>query len=101
MFDTRLPGGDPTKYTHGIPQVLRMLNAKEHSEFNAAVQSATRDKTGPEAVEQLYLAVLARRPTAEETGQMTAYVERVGDVRQAYADIFWVLLNSAEFLVNH
>jgi hypothetical protein len=101
VFDTRLPGGDPTKYTHGIPQVLRMLNAKEHSEFNSAVQTATRDKKGSEAIAQIYLAVLARRPTTDEAEQMSAYVDRIGDFRQAYADIFWVLLNSAEFLVNH
>lgn len=101
VFDTRLPGGDPTKYTHGIPQVLKLMNAKEHGEFNSAVQTATRDKSRPEAIAHIYLAVLARRPTPDEIADMTAYANKASDPRQAYADIFWVLLNSAEFLVNH
>lgn len=102
VFDTRLPGGDPTRYTHSIPQVLKMMNSNEHLGANGpAVQTVTRGKSAPEAIEHLYLAVLARRPTEAESRQMLAYAEQVGDQRQAYGDIFWVLLNSAEFLINH
>ncbi|MEK6233985.1 MAG: DUF1549 and DUF1553 domain-containing protein, partial [Planctomycetales bacterium] len=99
-FDTRLAGSDPTKYTHSIPQVLQMMNAKEHAD-NASIQAVTRNREPAEAVEQLYLAVLARRPTKVEAVEMLEFVEQAADPRTAYGDVFWVLLNSAEFLVNH
>jgi hypothetical protein len=101
VFDTRIPGSDPTKYTHSIPQVLKLMNTKDHAEMNSTVQTVTRDKPPAEAIAHLYLAVLARRPTSDEAADMLAYVNEVGDPRQAYADVFWVLLNGAEFLVNH
>lgn len=101
-FDTRLPGGDPTKYTHSIPQVLKMMNSRDHvNSGGATVQTVTRGKSPEEAIAHLYLAVLARRPTEAESQQMLAYMQQLGDERQGYADVFWVLLNSAEFLVNH
>lgn len=101
-FDTRLPGGDPTKYTHSIPQVLRMMNARDHLGVNGAtVQTVTRGRSREEAIEHIYLAVLARSPSAAETEDMVTYIDSLEDERQGYGDVFWVLLNSAEFLVNH
>ena len=32
---------------------------------------------------------------------VTRWVDETGDKRTAYADVYWVLINSAEFLVNH
>jgi hypothetical protein len=55
-------------------------------------------------VEQLFLVVLSRKPTAAESKRMTAYVESGGpakDRKAALADVFWALLNSTEFAVNH
>ncbi len=101
-FDTRLPGGDPTKYTHSIPQVLKLMNSRDHAGVNGAtVQTVTRNRSREEAIAHLYLAVLSRHPTASESKDMLAYVDSSKDERQGYGDIFWVLLNSAEFLVNH
>jgi chemotaxis protein histidine kinase CheA len=102
IFDTRLPGGDPTKYTHSIPQVLKMMNTSDHVGTNSAtVQTVTRSRPTEDAIAHLYLAVLARRPSDAESQQMLTYVQQLGDERQGYADVFWVLLNSAEFLINH
>lgn len=102
VFDTRLPSGDPRKYTHSIPQVLKMMNSRDHVGTNGStVQTVTRGKSAEEAIAHLYLAVLARRPSTAESQEMLAYVKQLGDERQAYADIFWVLLNSAEFVLNH
>ena len=102
IFDTRLPGGDPTKYTHSIPQVLKLMNSSEHLGVSGpAVQTVTRNRSVEEAIQHIYFAVLARSPSAVEAEEMAAYVESLDNERQAYGDIFWVLLNSAEFLVNH
>lgn len=50
----------------------------------------------------LYLHILSRYPTAEETGVVKQYFER-GDVTraEAAADLAWALINSKEFLYRH
>jgi hypothetical protein len=55
-------------------------------------------------VETLFLATLTRRPTAEEAAEFASYVDSggpTGDTRAALADVFWALLNSAEFVLDH
>lgn len=57
-----------------------------------------------ERLETLFLATLTRTPTAHEQERFTAYLRTGGargDARTALADVFWVLLNSSEFLLNH
>jgi hypothetical protein len=55
-------------------------------------------------VEALYLAALGRPPRPAERDRLVAYVEAGGPRRdrdRALADVFWALLNSSEFGVNH
>jgi hypothetical protein len=52
-------------------------------------------------IETLYLATLSRRPTAEELSRVVAYIGRSANEKEALADLFWALLNSAEFIFNH
>jgi hypothetical protein len=55
-------------------------------------------------VEALYLAALSRKPTSLEREKMTRYVEKGGTTasnKKALSDVFWTLLNSTEFVVNH
>lgn len=55
-------------------------------------------------VSNLFLTAFARNPTPEELEKFSSYVDRggaKGDKKQALADVFWVLLNSPEFLFNH
>ena len=55
-------------------------------------------------VDALYLTTLSRLPTEEERGHLLAYLNRGGatdDSQAALADVFWALLNSSEFLLNH
>lgn len=55
-------------------------------------------------LETLFLATLSRLPRPEEMQGVRTYLERgssANDRRKAFADVFWVLLNSNEFLLNH
>jgi len=55
-------------------------------------------------VTALFLSSFARQPTPEELEKFASYVDRggaTGDKKKALADVFWVLLNSPEFLFNH
>jgi hypothetical protein len=53
--------------------------------------------------EELYLAVLTRRPSAEERSDVVHYLDERGpDARaQAIGELAWALLASAEFRFNH
>ncbi len=55
-------------------------------------------------LDALYLCALSRPMRASEAERMVKYVKSggpSGDSRKALADVFWVLLNSSEFIFNH
>jgi Protein of unknown function (DUF1549)/Protein of unknown function (DUF1553) len=94
-----------------IPQVLAMMNGEllqsalrtEGDNTLAAVAGSPFLDAGGK-IEALYLAALARPPRPAEKARCAEYVQ-VGRVNgkgdNALADVFWALLNSAEFLHNH
>ena len=51
-------------------------------------------------LDALYLCALSRPMREGEAERMMKYVKS-GDSRKAMADVFWVLLNSGEFILNH
>ncbi len=94
---------NPFDYTAGIPQALRIMNSQltNRGEF-LGVSLAGGAKSPREAVENIYLAVLSRRPTEAETTRLVKHVaDSKGLPRAAYGDIVWALLNSSEFVLNH
>jgi hypothetical protein len=54
-----------------------------------------------EIVEELYLTILSRRPTAEELETVAHFVEATPSKRDAAIDLTWALINSPEFLYRH
>ncbi len=61
--------------------------------------SAKDDK---EAVQELCLCVLSRRPDDDEVASLTDYLKQNSDRRdEAIANLTWALLTSTEFVVNH
>ena len=57
-----------------------------------------------EKIESMYLSTMSRKPTDEELQTMLTYASQANDPGadpDDFADIFWVLLNSSEFLLNH
>jgi hypothetical protein len=89
-----------------LSQVLHLSNSPEMEDKLAAddgrVAKLVGAKVPPEkAVEELYLAALARRPTPEESKKVQAYLAKRPDARRSLEDLLWTLLNSPEFLFNH
>jgi hypothetical protein len=100
-----------TEFQTSILQALALMNGKfvadatslERSETLSGVIDAPWMKT-PDKIEALYLAALSRKPRPEEVERLVKYVERggpSGSKDKALADVFWVLLNSSEFILNH
>jgi hypothetical protein len=54
-------------------------------------------------IEALYFAALSRQPSTQERERLVRYVRKAGPDREAerLADVFWMLLNTAEFRLNH
>ncbi|MEX0716282.1 MAG: DUF1549 domain-containing protein [Planctomycetaceae bacterium] len=77
-------------YSTGTNQLLADLVASEASP--------------EEKVEEMFLSVLIRKPTAEETAKYVAYVGQEQDSKKQTAlwgDAIWALLASSEFRFNH
>jgi hypothetical protein len=60
-------------------------------------------KTPPGKIEVLYLTALSRRPTPGEIRTLEAAYQRAGGRNPvaAFQDVFWAVLNSNEFILNH
>lgn len=97
----------PTDEVQGsIPQALLMMNsALVH------VQTAASGKTflgnalakgmaDEEIIISLYERTLARKPKDEELDTCRRYLKKVGDRQEAFEDLFWCLINSAEFVTK-
>jgi hypothetical protein len=97
---------DPTSYSRGIPQALRLMNSGQflgpRSEAFVTKQLVEPGTAPAQAVERLYFRVLSRRPSDEESKLMLKHLETPGAERQQlYAEIVWALINSSEFSLNH
>jgi hypothetical protein len=96
-----------------IPQALMMMNGEmiaqatncKPGSFLAQLhdQALLQRKERPDAyvVRMLYLAALSRAPSASEMTRSRQYLSSGQDAPQVIEDLFWSLLNSNEFVLNH
>ena len=101
-------GGEATTFDGTIPQALMMFNGQ-------LTKAAISDKKGgyleklansrlafSKKVEYLYLSAFARKPTRAEVGIANQVLRlRKGNKMEALQDVWWALLNSNEFIMNH
>lgn len=95
-----------------IPQALLLLNGPLTNDAirprpgHPVYERLFKMKSHDERIETIYLRVLGRQPEAAER-QALRDVLGGADARtaaaqaQVYADIYWALLNSSEFVLNH
>ncbi len=93
-----------------IPQRLLMMNGglvNERTKHNPVLNASSRigalASDDGKAVEIAFLSTLNRMPTEEERRELAEHLAgKRGDSRgHAMSDIFWMLINSSEFLWNH
>lgn len=100
-FDPSTPQAD---ITGSVQQALFLMNnsllrgaltASGGSRLSQILRTHTEDDA---ATSEVYLLILSREPSAEERATFAAYRSESADRNEAYEDLFWSLLNSAEFL---
>lgn len=107
MFSER---GSRTEKRTSILQALFLMNDSFVNErisqkSNESLRFlSSSDYDAAEAVNTLYIIVLSRPANQRELRQLTPYVLSGGPTNnrgKAMTDIYWALLNSSEFMLNH
>ena len=120
------PSDKPTEFQTSILQALSLMNG-EYMEESTKLDPSLLAQKGVEAlqkrsgaalsaiadapffdtkgrIEALYLSALSRKPRPAELEKLVKYVDKggpSGNSKRALADVFWALLNSPEFFLNH
>jgi len=101
-------GDSPLQKETTILQALAMMNGEFVDAATSLENSQTLSgivdfplMTDEERLETLFLAALSRRPLPSERAAMLQYVQQSEAAGAALADVFWALLNSSEFMLNH
>ncbi len=98
-------GGESTTFNGTIPQILMMFNGEMTRTATAGAGTLIEQalsRNGSESVRFLFVSGLGRQPTREETKVAQALLEsRKGDRAEALKDLWWVILNSNEFIFVH
>ncbi|MBI3407160.1 MAG: DUF1553 domain-containing protein [Planctomycetes bacterium] len=109
QFLTRFTSQDRKHETQtSILQALYLMNGEFMAERIDPAKNEKLDhlikskmESPAEKVHVLYKIVLSRLPSEKETNRLVRYIDGAQDPARAYTDIYWSLLNSSEFILNH
>ena len=105
-----------TEYQTSILQALTLMNGKfvadaatvdlgnEKAFGTLTAVSEYPGMNTKDKLDSLFLSTVSRKMRSEEESHLVGYVEKggpSGDKKRALADVFWALLNSSEFILNH
>lgn len=101
-FDPSLPRDE---IEGSIPQVLLLMNGPQLSQaldgdrpFTPLGRLLRDHPDDRDVADELHLRTLARHATPDELALCLEHVRETGDRTDAFEDIFWALVNSAEFI---
>src|SRR5262249_31045363 len=102
-----------TEHHTSILQALSLMNGKLVSDLTSLDDVRSEYLVGllsapymddRQRLETIFMLTLSRPMRPEEEKRLVKYVKDggpSGDSRKALADVFWVLINSSEFALNH
>jgi len=99
----RSPGevDDPAELKLGIPHVLKLMNEGIFNSGGKVVERVEATaKTPEEAIDALFVAVLARHADTAERKKFAEFVAAQPTPRAGYNRVVWVLINSTAFSLN-
>ncbi|NQV27222.1 MAG: DUF1553 domain-containing protein [Rhodopirellula sp.] len=99
-------GGQKTGFEATANQALFLINGPNVEKWLKPQAGVLTDRlqkldSPTDLAEELYVSVLSRLPSEDETAAVTSYVESVSDRATAIREMTWALLSSAEFRFNH
>ena len=101
-------GDSSTTFNGTIPQILMLFNgdliqaATSLDQDGFLDQVVAANQTNRDKINALYVAALARWPSSSELRYANnVLLARKGQVKEALQDVWWALLNSNEFILNH
>lgn len=101
-------GDEATTFNGTIPQALMMFNGELSKkaislEKGSFLSTIVNSNLKPDAkINYLFSAALGRRPTQNEIqAANTLMAYRKGNMGEALQDMWWAVLNSNEFILNH
>lgn len=95
----------PDDYAAGIPQALLLMNGNMTTEatnaessrlLRAVIESPFMKQA--DQIETLYMAILSRRPTSDESSAIEQFLARSSQ-REGMSNLVWALINSPEFVL--
>jgi hypothetical protein len=102
---------ETTTFQGTIPQALMMMNGPlmeravggKSGSYLAKVRDRAMGTRNPPLfmVNRLYLSALGRYPTSSELANTREFLMASPDSLEILEDVFWALLNSNEFVLNH
>ncbi len=101
-------GKNALEYESGVLQALTMMNGVDTQLVTGNDSPLLRGIELPLLADEarldtIFLATLCREPSEEERAEYLKIVSQTSpsDRRQAWSDVLWSLMNSAEFTLNH
>lgn len=101
-------GDEATDFNGTIPQALMMMNGDLVRKATSWDKGSYLDRlsasslSNDQKINHLYMAALTRKPNKGEVNiAQQSWIARKGKTVEALQDIFWVLLNSNEFILVH
>jgi hypothetical protein len=100
-------GDEFNTFNGTIPQALALMNGEltqqtivsEQGVFQRILRSS---RTADDKLERLFLSALSRRPTKREVASANRLLAtHQGKLDAAFEDLWWALLNSNEFILDH
>ena len=98
VFDRISPSSSPVKLNG---ELVKKATSSDKGSFLYRIATDPK-KNNAQRINYLYEAALARAPTKDEIGLANHLLMlRKGDAPAAMQDIWWAVLNSNEFILNH
>jgi hypothetical protein len=97
---------EETRYTGSVRLALKLMNSNDlqglvKAEWGRLADILKKESSPEGRLEEIFLTILSRPPNAAEKERYLAYLQRKNGVKNAYEDIYWVLINSTELIFNH
>ena len=101
-------GDETTNFAGTIPQVLMMFNGELIRQATGSANGNFLDRlvadssmNNKEKINYLFMAGLGRKAKPDEVKMASQLYTARGNPRETFQDLWWVILNSNEFIFNH